>query len=524
MTKIWTDAELFARYQALGSMRAVTRETGVPNTSLRRKLSNWVDKKDGVGQIGYFQTETMPLPPEGEVFRYIVTCAQNNTNINLLTWQSLQRIAEFYKAKLLIARFTYDKRVSLEKNSQAEGVWYAPEIAPYVCDKRVQLAPNLLFCGEMNILPTAVRPLSGLHAYTGRDSGIFPHVKLAMESVASGRFEGTKLNYTTGTVTLRNYIKKKAGFKADFHHCYGGLLVEVNSAGEWWVRQLNADSEGGIFDLDNYFTPTHNTSSCQVHAVTWGDIHLPSLSIVQHRVVEDMTRALQPKFHFVHDVLDFRARSHHDRDNPHERFKRWVAAGDCVKTEVATVATWLGNLKRLATQSRADSEIIVVDSNHDRAFEKWLRDGDYKKDPVNAVYFLKAQLAYYHAMQAEDKNFHLLEWACGLKPGLVRFLREDESFVICFDKNGGIECGMHGHLGPNGTRPTTQSFAKMGRKANVAHTHTAAIIDGVYCAGITGALDQTYNKGPSTWSHTHTVTYKNGKRVQITVWNGKWRA
>jgi len=40
---------------------------------------------------------------------------------------------------------------------------------------------------------------------------IFPHAKLAMRSIPTMQGEGTKLNYTTGTVTKRNYVQKRAG-------------------------------------------------------------------------------------------------------------------------------------------------------------------------------------------------------------------------------------------------------------------------------------------------------------------------
>jgi hypothetical protein len=33
-----------------------------------------------------------------------------------------------------------------------------------------------------------------------------------------------------------------------------------------------------------------------------------------------------------------------------------------------------------------------------------------------------------------------------------------------------------------------------------------------------------YNKGMSSWSHSHIITYENGKRAMLTVRNGKYRA
>ena len=87
-------------------------------------------------------------------------------------------------------------------------------------------------------MPTASNPLSGFETYSGRNSSIFPHAKLAMHSIASLQGSGAKLIYTTGTITQRNYIQKKAGILAEFHHCYGALLVEVDHEGVWKVRQI----------------------------------------------------------------------------------------------------------------------------------------------------------------------------------------------------------------------------------------------------------------------------------------------
>jgi hypothetical protein len=106
----------------------------------------------------------------------------------------------------------------------------------------------------------------------------------------------------------------------------------------------------------------------------------------------------------------------------------------------------------------------------------------------------------------------------------MQFLAEDESFVICRDQHGGIECGMHGHNGPNGARGSRTNLAKMGRKSNIGHSHSAGITDGCYQAGVSADLDLGYNVGPSSWSHSHVVTYPSGKRAVVTLWNGRWKA
>lgn len=471
------------------------------------------------------------LPPQSGVRRYILTSAQNNTPVYKDCWYNLLALAHHYDAQVMVSRYTYDKssygenavKPGTHRPSDYDGLWYDPEVLPYASDDRVELAPGLVWCGELNILPTAVGPLSGLESYTGRSSAVVPHAKFAMDSVASGKAEATKFNYTTGTVTQRNYIQKKAGLKAEHAHGYGAVLAEVAADGSWFVRQLKATPDGSVRDLDLLARGGVVTEGHRVEAITWGDVHT---RMVDPGVRElcwgegGMLDALRPRFQFVHDVLDFRSRNHHDAKNGLRLYARHASGSESVEDEVREV----GELLDYA--SRDWCETVVVDSNHDRAMERWLVETDYRRDPVNAVYYLEASLAVHRALRDGDDGFHLLEWAVRRSGHghAARFLREDESFVVCRDHSGGIECGMHGHLGPNGMRGNIRAFAKMGRRANVGHAHSAAIYHGVFQAGTSSMMDLGYNRGPSSWSHSHVVTYPEGTRSVVTMWKGRWRA
>lgn len=529
--------ETIALVQHYGSSTKAARALGVTRQTMdhRVKLAKEAGLTEPVvgGQVHPPAREEWPLPKKGTINRHIFTCAQNNTRLHEATWQNLKALAAYYKASIHVSTFTYDtgawgvRSVKLgTAEAKGAGIWYAPEIVPHILDHSAVVAPGLVWCGEMNILPTAVRPLSGLESYTGRKSGIFPHPQFAMESVASGKSESTKFNYTTGTVTQRHYIAKKAGQKAEFHHGYGAVLVEVNSEGAWWVRQLNADSNGDMYDLLLLASGGKVDRHDGVEAITWGDIHVGTVPQSVHKAAwgkGGMLDTLTPAYQFMHDVLDFRSQNHHDTKNPHKIFEKYIDGVDDVVEELSEVAQFI------AWGSYRDwCKTVVVDSNHDNAFVRWLREADYRRDPKNAVIFLRAQLAVYEAIESRNKTFHAVEWAVHdrriLNDENVQFLRPDESFVICKDANGGIECGMHGDKGPNGSRGTLQAFARMGRKSNTGHSHSAGIHAGAYRAGVTGSLDQGYNVGPSSWSHSHIVTYPNGKRTIITVWGGKWRA
>lgn len=472
----------------------------------------------------------MPRPADGEVRRYIITSAQSNTSVHDETWASLLALAKHYNAELLVSTFRYvmsqegsAKRGSARESGRDE--WYAPEIEPHICDDLVELAPGLVFCGNMNTLPTAERPLRGFESYTGRASGIFPHPRHQMQSVASHKQDPTKFNWTTGACTKRHYLQKRAGIRAEFHHCYGALLVEVTPR-QWFVRQLATDDDGCIQDLDILATPSGKIVKATVEAITWGDLHIERADSEVRALAwgkGGMLDTLRPKRQFIHDLLDFHARSHHEMRDPHAMFERWVEGTDSVAEALMKASDFLGKEAR-----RPWCETLVVCSNHDNHLERWLREADYKHDHRNAITFLRLQLAKYEAMAERDRRFLLLEHAlrreCGLPVEAARFLRHDESYIICKDRHGGIECGMHGDDGPSGSAGSINGFTRMGRKANIGHSHSAGILDGVYQAGTSSQLDLGYNKGPGSWSHSHIVTYPSGKRTIVTMWGGAWRA
>ena len=524
-------------YLEAGSIKGAAKLLGIPRSTYRHYVrKGWLEGLDNLekeplvhGELEATAPEVFELPTGKSIKRYIISSAQNNTKLNQAFWNNLTKLAAYYDAQILIGTYTYNLAAYGANNIKygsdihtSEGIWFDEQIVPYIQDvdnKNIHLAPDLIWCGRANILPTAERPLSGFETYTGESSGIYPHAKLAMDSIPNGKFEKPKFNYTTGTVTQRNYIKKKAGLKAEHHHCYGALVVEVNSEGDWWVRQINADSEGTIHDLDIKIEDETLTRENRILAINWGDIHVAKRDHLAYHMCwgrHGIMDTLKPHYQFMHDLSDFEARNHHNRDH-YSLFSRYVKGLDNVEKEMQEVGRFL------EWAHRKYCNTVVVYSNHDAALSKWLAESDYRNDPVNAVFFLKMQTARYLAIEA-GQPFHVLEHALtnySNAPRTVKYLWADQSLVL-----SNIEFGNHGHLGPNGAKGSPRGLSKTGKKANTGHTHSAGIIDGLYTAGVTGKLNQGYNVGPSSWSQTHILTYPNGKRALITHSgpNLKWRA
>ena len=526
--KQYVDPELSARINHLKqegySRRRISAMVGVPESTIRA----W-EGKGWLEQEKYVAGGTLVRPHQKRVKltgkRYVFTSAQNNTFVHPEFFQSIQQYLKHNDAELIVGTFSYNK--SGFQNGVKEGEWHDPCIRPYILDKSAEVFPTLIWCGELNILPTAITPLNGLDSYTKADSGIVPHAKVQMVSGPTAKHDPTRMMYTTGAITKANYIAKTAGHKGSFHHVYGAVVAEVDEDGDWFVRHLIADSEtGSFYDLDTLYTPDGVFPGQRIEGFNPGDLHSekPDVELFEATFGEGgMVDELRPKYIFAHDTLDNTTRNHHNIKDPYFRYKQQVMhdGKDLVENDIKAVVDAFNRMSRPWCQT------VAVCSNHDLALLRWLKESDPKTDNIwNAITYHRYQSRVLQAIAEQDDNFDIFEWACKeIDPNLsVRFLREDESFIICKEHGGGIECGVHGHTGVNGTRGSPIGFTKLGRRHNTGHTHTAGIRDGVYTAGIKGNLEQEYNKGPSSWSHSDIITYANGKRTIITWKRNKYRA
>jgi hypothetical protein len=550
-----TDEELQAdvdAYIAAGGNRSeAARMRNLPRMTFNDRLKS-AEKRLGIvlgkmadGRIEAVEHDKLELPPPGQIKRYVITSVQNNTYLHP-GWINLKAYADYLNqfgagCEFIVGTFSYAldaygaKAVKRGSWKPMDSLWYANEIQEYIRDQRLELAPGLIWCGEMNILPTAVNPLNGLETYNGRNSNIVPHAKVAMDSVPSLPDEATKFNFSTGTITQRNYIQKRAGIIAEPAHAYGGVIVEINSDGNWWVRQLHIDGNGHVYDVGpserGPLAPPVKISDGSVSedpgsvdSLVWADVHASEMDDWVKRLgwgPGGMLDVLRPKRQFWHDLFSMRSRGHHEMKDFHRMYQKMVDGQDSVEGEVRITAEFAQMADRDWCQA------IVVPSNHDRHLDRWLNEEDPRKDPKNAGYHMMLQSAKLRAMDEGDRNFSILEWALrrfDIFPTQVMFLAEDESYVICRDTvEGGIECGMHGDRGPGGSRGSTRGLTRLGRSVIKGHDHTAAIRHNVYSVGAC-SLSFPYMKGPSAHSVTHCVVFENGRRQLITMWAGKWRA
>lgn len=520
-----------------GNIAAVSRECGCSRSTVRRNIAKvGVGKKPLAGGKRRVKIHKGILPNTGSVKRYIITSAQNNTHVHMDFWDNMKALAEHYSAEILVGTYSYNQnnygklavKKGTKKSYQTE-LWFDPILKDYIVegDRKVELAPGLTWIGTMNILPTEDNPISGLETYGGSSSVIFPHAKVEMRSIATPPDMPVKMIYTTGTVTQMNYLQKKLGIKAEHHHRYSCLVVEVNAKGEWWVRQVSSRKDGHtIQDLNVLVTGGKVVATdARIAAIAWGDLHG---TIADPQIVDgsqDMLDTLRPSSQYLHDVLEGISINPHMRKykTNHENFARWMRGLNRLEEELKQTRPVLERYLRPWCKT------IAPDANHDRFWlQRWLREYDYRMDPSNTEIFLSLQKFMYAELRAGKmpKQVNLMEYAfvreTGLKKGAIQFLLPDEPSLV-----GDVAYDMHGHRGPNGMFGSPSNLAKIGRKATTAHTHSAGIYHGLFVAGTSSKLTQQwdYTSGPSSWSHSHVVQYANGQRSIVTMTgDGRWHA
>src|ERR1700733_13812077 len=169
-----TDEILESFNRNKGNIRATANELGISRSSVRRRLTPLgVMKKPLAGgtKVGT-KTEVRKVAAKGDIKRYILTSAQNNTHVHPELLANLEALATHYGAEIIVGTYTYNQNAygpkaikrgsELTRDSKTfdKELWYDPEIEKYIKDSRIQLAPGLVWCGEYNALPTNVNPLA----------------------------------------------------------------------------------------------------------------------------------------------------------------------------------------------------------------------------------------------------------------------------------------------------------------------------------------------------------------------------
>ena len=447
---------------------------------------------------------------------YLVTSCQNNTPLNQPFWKALKRYAKFKKAQLLVIPLLYRNPTS-PGELKSENAWYPPEVVPYLIENDIMILPGIRVIGDAKINATAVNPLTGFEALTQADSAIFGHAQIQMRTVATPQNKLPKILHTTGSCSMKNYSKSKAGKKGSFHHSLGAVIVEADTFNPdvFHVRSIVGDKNSEFYDINLHITD-RKIKKITIPGIVLGDEHV-------HTMCEDVKAATfaghdsivqtcRPEYIVSHDVIDSYAISHHHRHTPSMRFRKHLNNEDRLEAEMAQTARYLED----TTPSFATR--VVVPSNHHEHITRWLEEVDWRSEPWNAKIYHELWAAWLGAIERDEPFSPYVWWMKKNCTADVLYLEEDYPFII-----RGIYLGYHGDRGINGARGSLASFSKIGAKTITGHSHSPGIEKGGYAVGTSTRLNLEYTSGPSSWLNTHALIFPNGKRQLIHIINGEYR-
>lgn len=427
--------------------------------------------------------------PKKESGAFIIFSVQNNAPIVAPAMATARMLASALDAELMPVACVY----MVGENDEAGDLIIKTEPAP------LWVGDSLVLNGD--VIPTNKKPINNAKLMSGdRALTILPHPKQQAESLPRCKGQGERWALTTGTLCAPRYRVSRAGAEASADHVIG--FTVIHDDGSFDQVQLDNNGQGFYRGLPiNEFGFADPVGDSVIIA---GDIHAEKLDESEFCNLVSLANEVTAKYIVCHDLLDFTSRNHHNRGSGlflASQLDRTVAddikdAGDCL-------AHILNN---------TDSDIVIVNSNHDRALDRWLEESDPRQDPVNLPLWCDLQRPRYEMALAggHDSQIPLeraLRLVCkDLDYKRIRFLNRDESFSI-----HGVELSNHGDVGINGSRGGYTAFERLGGAYVIGHSHSG-YKNGrrVAVSGVTGSFDMGYNVGASSWSHSHVIVCNDG--------------
>lgn len=442
--------------------------------------------------------------------KWVITTAINDSETNSEFLETLLAYCDHHSAELMIVPIKY--------KADCDDYSWDDDLDDYLIDENINLTSSLVLFAGIHVTPTTVNPLTSFETLTKGKSAIIPHPQIMMKCVAVNHIEKGAIIHSTGCISHSAYTTTKSGERATMAHSMAALVVECDeSIDDFHIRVLNADDNGGFYDIDSYYHKNVIRINGSVPAIVIGDEHVVHIdeTVVDATFDNDdsLINVLNPKHIIRHDVLDFFASNHHHAKDFFLQYKKHRDNTHIVEDELVDTTDYLIRTTPLNTTS------IIVSSNHNDHLTRWLQECNPKTEAWNAKIYHKLM---HLKLDSIDNNESLTPFELWYKEeydcNRVQFIKESESFMI-----KGIEIALHGHYGINGSRGSAMQFSKLGMKTIIGHSHTPMIIGDCFQVGHSCNAKMGYNQGPSSWNNAHCIIHNDGSRQMIFVKKGKWR-
>lgn len=450
--------------------------------------------------------------------RFVITSAVTGCEVHEQSLESIKNYCKRNKAKLLVLPCSdpasnRKNKWSLDHRLQKASIVF----------KDLNLNSKFLL-STIKLSAKHINPATGMARF-GQRSGSFVYAspKQSLEYVANSASKKIpRAIMTTGAITkpqyqTEAYMSERTAYIAHHDHVIGAIIVEIKDDKIFFFRQVQMEPKTGAFiDLDTKYFADGRTKKVTAALVQFGDYHVGDTDPLAKKVGKELCDLVQPEFVTVEDFLNGHSINHHEEGRPLTLAMKVEKAFHVLDAELKANADELKEIMSWGNHK----QLIVKYGNHEDFLFRYLDNMSFVKDKVNYKRAINLSDAVLNQGWANPFEYAMrVAFEIGDSNG-IRFLQDaDESFVV-----GGIENGVHGHLGANGSRsPGLAGLEKCYGACNAGHTHSAGILRRVFRVGTTSYLKVSYNKGPSSWTNTHLIQHENGSRQLINCIDGKWR-
>lgn len=428
--------------------------------------------------------------------RYIISSAQTASPVNIKFLNNIKAYAKFIDAEIGIIATRYKNPTSLWNE---EGDVWDVATHPYLTANRQFLHKNVLLLADLKIQATSPNPTNGIELFGNKASCIVGSPRVEMKSVPVLPDQTQKFLWSTGSVTVPSFTDTVAGGKAEEHHTYGFIVVEIEDEEIVHIRSVSANNKGNFNDLI-YRVEDEYIKVEETECLVWGDSHFAKKDEKVTNAFRQLCEDLQISKSVLHDVWDSESINSHNLKNPIIRHELMKTGRDDLKKELRNMYSeldWFENNME---------ETVVVSSNHDDMLDRAMYQGDWRDNLKNSKIFVK-MLSLTLSRKAPDG---IIPYYINKKYNNIRALGLNDSYIL-----NGVEIALHGHKGANGARGSINHFSRLSSKTIIGHSHSPGIRWGCYQVGVSCKLDHDYNKGLSGWAYAGVTLNKHGKRQMI---------
>lgn len=445
--------------------------------------------------------------------RFVITTAVTGCDPHEDGLAAIENYCKRNKAKLLILPCS-DPAKSKDRKYNFSLSHKLP--AKSVVFRDLSLNSNL-FLSTIKLTAKQINPLTGLKRLSDRGSCILASPKQMIEHVASSNKKDLpRAIMTTGAITKSDYrtemyMSERTAYLADDDHQLGAVIVEIKDSKIFFYRRIEIDPKTGAFcDINKKYHADGRVESVRAELVQQPDWHVLSTDPQFKKAAKEIVALVKPKYMTLEDFFDGISINPHERHDIVQRALKAMKGELSLSNELKACADEINDLCTWEVE-----ELIFKYGNHEDFLKRWLSTAEYSDDPINhyeGVCLAKATLEGEMPFEFAMRSRYAIK-----NPEKVKFLRVNDSFKV-----GGIENGVHGHLGSGGKRNPSMAGLEAYGPCNTGHNHSAAILRKVVRVGTATHLQLSYNDGASAWTQTLNIQHKDKSRQLITVINGEF--